>query len=422
MKVKSKKLSDTRVEIKVTLEKEDLEKAKEKAILRLSKEVKLEGFRKGKAPKNLVEKAINPNDLNNETIDIAVRTTVPLAFQEAEKSPLVVPSVNVTKYVPGETAEYTATADILPEVKLGDYKNLKVKKEENKVEKEEIEEIVKNVQKAYAEKKAEKKKAEDGDEVIIDFIGKKNGEPFKGGTAKDYKLVLGSKTFIPGFEEGIVGKEPGDKFELKLTFPKDYGEKSLAGEKTVFEVLLKQVNKIILPELNDDFAKKCGPFKNMGELRADIEKNLKAQNEHKINEKFKDDLVEELVKKSTVSAPDILISDQLRMIKGDMERNAATSGLTFEKYLEMNQMSEKEWEKQSKEIAEKRVKASLVLQVLAGEEKISVSDEEVLAKIAELRDVYKKSPEALKNLKEHLPAHLPDTRQLSRATPARSSA
>ncbi|MBR3204147.1 trigger factor [Candidatus Saccharibacteria bacterium] len=400
MKVKSKKLSDTRVEIKVTLEKEDLEKAKEKAILRLSKEVKLEGFRKGKAPKNLVEKAINPNDLNNETIDIAVRTTVPLAFQEAEKSPLVVPSVNVTKYVPGETAEYTATADILPEVKLGDYKNLKVKKEENKVEKEEIEEIVKNVQKAYAEKKAEKKKAEDGDEVIIDFIGKKNGEPFKGGTAKDYKLVLGSKTFIPGFEEGIVGKEPGDKFELKLTFPKDYGEKSLAGEKTVFEVLLKQVNKIILPELNDDFAKKCGPFKNMGELRADIEKNLKAQNEHKINEKFKDDLVEELVKKSTVSAPDILISDQLRMIKGDMERNAATSGLTFEKYLEMNQMSEKEWEKQSKEIAEKRVKASLVLQVLAGEEKISVSDEEVLAKIAELRDVYKKSPEALKNLKD----------------------
>ncbi len=400
MKVKSKKLSDTRVEIKVTLEKEDLEKAKEKAILRLSKEVKLEGFRKGKAPKNLVEKAINPNDLNNETIDIAVRTTVPLAFQEAEKSPLVVPSVNVTKYVPGETAEYTATADILPEVKLGDYKNLKVKKEENKVEKEEIEEIVKNVQKAYAEKKAEKKKAEDGDEVIIDFIGKKNGEPFKGGTAKDYKLVLGSKTFIPGFEEGIVGKEPGDKFELKLTFPKDYGEKSLAGEKTVFEVLLKQVNKIILPELNDDFAKKCGPFKNMDELRADIEKNLKAQNEHKINEKFKDDLVEELVKKSTVSAPDILISDQLRMIKGDMERNAATSGLTFEKYLEMNQMSEKEWEKQSKEIAEKRVKASLVLQVLAGEEKISVSDEEVLAKIAELRDVYKKSPEALKNLKD----------------------
>lgn len=400
MKVQSKKLSDTRVEIKVTLDKNDLKEAKEKAILRLSKEVKLEGFRKGKAPKELAEKAINPNDLNAETIDIAVRTTVPKAFQEAEKAPLVIPNVNVTKYVPEESAEYTATADILPEVKLGDYKNLKVKKQENKVTKKEIDEIVENIQKAYAEKKVEKKKAELGDEVIIDFVGKKDGEPFQGGTAKDYALVLGSKTFIPGFEDGLVGKESGDKVDLKLTFPKDYGEKSLAGQKVVFETLIKQVNKITLPKLDDDFAKKCGPFKNMDELRADIEKNLKTQNEHKVNEKFKDDLVEELVKKSKVSAPEILISDQLRLVKDDIARNAAMSGLKLEDYLKQNNTTEEEWEKEAKEVAEKRVKASLVLQILAQEENITVSDDEVAAKIAELRDVYKKSPEALKNLKD----------------------
>ena len=122
-----------------------------------------------------------------------------------------------------------------------------------------------------------KKKAELGDEVIIDFVGKKDGEPFQGGTAKDYHLELGSHSFIPGFEEGIVGHESGDKFDLKLTFPKDYHEKSLAGQKTVFEVLLKQVNAIELPKLDNDFAKKCGPFKDMKALRADIEKNLKAQ-------------------------------------------------------------------------------------------------------------------------------------------------
>ena len=400
MKVKSKKLSDTRVEIKVTLEKSDLKTAREKAVARLSKEVKLEGFRKGKAPKSLAEKALNPNDVMNETVDIAIRTTVPSAFKEVEKAPLVVPNVKVTKVVPDEVVEYTATADILPEVKLGDYKNLKAKKPENKVKKSEVEEIIKNIQKAYAEKKTEKKKAELGDEVIIDFVGKKDGEPFQGGTAKDYALTLGSKTFIPGFEEGIVGKESGDKFDLELTFPKDYAEKSLAGKKTVFEVLLKQVNKITLPKLDEEFAKKCGPFKNMDELREDIEKNLKAQNEHKLTEAYKDALVEELVKTSKVSAPEILISDQLRLVKDDISRNAAASGLTFEEYLKRNDLSESEWESQAHEVAEKRVKASLVLQVLANEEKITTSDEEVAAKIAELRDVYKKSPEALKNLKD----------------------
>ena len=400
MKVKSKKLSDTRVEIKVTLEKSDLKTAREKAVARLSKEVKLEGFRKGKAPKSLAEKALNPNDVINETVDIAVRTTVPSAFKEVEKAPLVVPNVKVTKVVPDEVVEYTATADILPEVKLGDYKNLKAKKPENKVKKSEVEEIVKNIQKAYAEKKTEKKKAELGDEVIIDFVGKIDGEPFQGGTAKDYALTLGSKTFIPGFEEGIVGKESGDKFDLELTFPKDYAEKSLAGKKTVFEVLLKQVNKITLPKLDEEFAKKCGPFKNMDELREDIEKNLKAQNEYKLTEAYKDALVEELVKTSKVSAPEILISDQLRLVKDDISRNAAASGLTFEEYLKRNDLSESEWESQAHEVAEKRVKASLVLQVLANEEKITTSDEEVAAKIAELRDVYKKSPEALKNLKD----------------------
>ena len=400
MKVKSKKLSDTRVLITVTLDKDDLAVAREKAVERLIKEVKLEGFRKGKAPRNLAEKVLDKNMVSQETIDLAVRTTVPAAFQQVEKAPLVIPRVNVTKYVPEESAEYTAEADILPEVELGDYKNLKVKKTEVKVTAKDIDEIVENIRKAYAEKKVMKKKAELGDEVIIDFVGKKDGEPFQGGTAKDYHLELGSKSFIPGFEEGIVGHESGDKFELKLTFPKDYHEKSLAGQKTVFEVLLKQVNVIELPKLDDDFAKKCGPFKNMKELRADIEKNLKAQNEHRVNEKFKDDLVEALVKCSKVSAPEILIEDQLHLVKNDIERNAAAAGQSLDDYLKANNVTKEDWEKQTREVAEKRVKASLVLQILARDAKIEVSDDDVIAKIAELRDVYQKSPEALKNLKD----------------------
>ena len=400
MKTTVKKLSDSRVEINVTLDASDLKSAKEKALEKLAKEIHVEGFRKGKVPTEVAKKFIPENDLNAETVDTAVRTTVIEAFSKNEKSPLILPSVNVTKYVPDEIVEYTATADIVPEVKLGDFKKLGVKKEETKVSEKEVKEILDNIATSFAEKKAIKRAAAEGDEVIIDFVGKKDGGAFKGGSAKDYRLTLGSKMFIPGFEEGIVGHEPGDKFDLNLTFPKDYGVKDLAGAKVVFETLVKQVNEIKKPAIDDEMAKKCGPFKDLKELKADIEKNLKTQNEHRLGEKFKDDLVNALVKKSKIPAPEILIDDQMRMIKEDVSRNAASRGMSFEDFLEHSNETMESWEKEARKIAEARVKASLALQTLAIEQKITVSDDLVAAKIAELRDVYKKSPEALKSLKD----------------------
>lgn len=400
MKTTVKKISDTRVEIKVTLDKKELEKAKKQAIDRLSKEVKIPGFRKGKVPANMAEKHLNPNDVAQVALDIAVRTAVPEAFISNKQNPLVVPEVSVTKYVPDESAEFTATADILPEVKIGDYKKLGVKKEENKVKESDIKDVLENIAAAYAEKKVVKRAAKLTDEVIIDFTGKKDGKAFDGGSAHDYKLALGSKSFIPGFEEGIVGHEVGDKFDLGLTFPKDYHAKELAGKKVTFEVLLKQISEVVKPKLDDELAKKCGPFKTIDELKADIKKNLAAQNEHRIEEKYKDDLVAALVKKSKVSAPEILISDQMRFIRDDISRNAAAQGLRFEDFLKQTGKTEEEWEKEAKKVAEARVKASLVLQILARDQKITVPDDDVSAKIAELRDVYKKSEEALKNLKD----------------------
>ena len=400
MKTTTKQLSDTKVELTVVLDKKDLAPAREKAIERLAKDVKAKGFRKGKVPVKVAEKMLDPNQINSTALDIAIRTTVPLAFDQAKKVAIMLPNVEVTKYVPDESAEYKAVADILPDIKLGNYKNLKVKKDELKVTEKDMKEVLENIAKAYAEKKVAKKKAEMGDEVIIDFTGKLNGEPFEGGSAKDYALALGSKTFIPGFEEGVVGHEPGDKFDINLTFPKDYHAPNLKGKKVVFEVLLKQVNEVKLPEYNDDFAKKCGPFKNMDELKADIKKNLQAQNDHKAMEKYKDDLVEAFVKASKVSAPEAMVNDQVRFIRDDITRNAASQGLKFEDYLKQTGKTEKEWEKEAKEVAEKRVKASLCLQILARDEKIEVDNALVDAKIAELRDVYGKSPEAVKSLKD----------------------
>ena len=400
MKVTTKKLSDTSVELKVVLDKNDLKEAEEKAITRLVREVKIEGFRKGKAPLDMAKKAINPNELANVSLDIAVRTSVPKAFEEGKSAPLMIPNVEVTKFVPGETVEYTAKAEILPDIKLGNYKKLGVKRETIKVTEKDINEILENIQNAYAEKKVAKKKAEMGDEVVIDFEGSLNGEKFEGGAAKDFTLGLGSKQFIPGFEEGIVGHESGDRFDLELTFPKDYHAEKLAGKKTVFNVLVKQVSEKIKPALDDELAKKCGPFKTIDELKADIKKNLETQNAAKTDEKFKDDLVNKLVEKSTVSAPEIMIKDQLNLIKNDISANAARQGLKFEDFLKQTGQTEEDWEKEAKKIAKQRVKASLCLQILARDEKIEVEEKVVDAKIAELREVYKKSKEALKNLKD----------------------
>ncbi|MBQ3306493.1 trigger factor [Candidatus Saccharibacteria bacterium] len=399
MKTTTKQLSDTKVELTVVLDKEDLAPVHKKAVERLAKDVKAKGFRKGKAPANVAEKLLDPNQVNSTALDIAVRTTVPLAFEQSKKVAIMLPNVEVTKFVPGETVEYKAVADILPDIKLGNYKNLKVKKEDLKVTDKDMKEVLENIAKAYAEKKAVKRKAKLTDEVIIDFTGKLNGEPFEGGSAKDHHLELGSGAFIPGFEDGVVGHEPGDKFEINLTFPKDYHAEHLKGKKVVFEVLLKQVNEVVVPKYDDEFAKKCGPFKNMDELKADIKKNLQAQNDHKVMEKYKDDLVEAFVKSCKVSAPEVMVDDQVRFIKDDISRNAASQGLKFEDYLKQIKQTEKDWEKEARKVAEKRVKASLCLQILARDEKIEVDDALVDAKIAELCDVYKKSKEALANLK-----------------------
>ncbi len=400
MKTTTKKISDTKIELKAELDADALKQARAKAVAKLAENLKVQGFRKGKAPLSLAEKNLAPNEISETTLDIAVRSNMPAAFGDVKMQPLSIENVNVTKYVPDETAEYTVTAEILPEVKLGDYKKLKAKMPDTKVSAADVQEILDNIINAYAEHNVVKRAAQDGDEVIIDFIGKKDGKEFAGGKAKDHHLTLGSKQFIPGFEDGIIGHSAGDKFDLELTFPKDYPEKTLAGEKVVFEVLVKQVNETIKPKEDAELAKKCGNFASMANLKADIKKNLTLQNEQRALEQYREALVKELVEASKVSAPEILISDQLRFIHDDVVRNAASHGMNFEQYLERIGQNPEQWEKTAHDLAEERVKASLVLQVLARDEKVTVEEAEVDAKLAELRDVYQKSKQALADLKK----------------------
>jgi trigger factor len=391
-------LHATSAEITVTLNKEDLESARLKALARLAGEMKIAGFRKGKAPANVVEKHVDANELASQTLDVAVRVALPKAFKSTKVQPISVPQVDVHKYVPGEMVEFIVKSDIMPEVKLGNYRKLKTKKSSIETKADDVDDVLGRIAKSFAEKKVVKRKAKLTDEVVIDFVGKKDDKAFEGGSAKDFKLELGSGQFIPGFEDGVVGHESGDKFDLKLTFPKEYHNKDLAGAKVIFEVLVKQVNETVTPKLDDELAKKTGGFQTLKDLKADIKKNLQAQNNHRTDEMYKDDLVKELAENSQVEIPETLVADQIRFIREDFERNLQARGTNLQQHLEDTKKSEEEWEKEAKEIATSRVKSMLILQELAKELKVEVTDKEVDQKLVELQKVYQKDVGALKHL------------------------
>ena len=399
MKTSSKKTS-TSVEITVNFTKSDLEPARLKALSRLAQGMKVAGFRKGKAPANVVEQQVDPNDLATETLDIAIRSKLPAIYTAEGFQPLSMPQVNVTKYVPGESAEFTVTSDIMPEVKLGNYKKLKAKREKVEVKEADVTDVLERIAKSYAEPKVVRRKAKKGDEVVIDFVGKKDDVAFDGGSAKDFKLTLGSGEFIPGFEDGVIGHEAGDKFDLKLTFPKEYHNKDMAGAKTVFGVLVKQVNEVEAPKIDDELAKKSGAFKTLKELKADIKKNLAAQAEKRAEEKHRDALVMELVGASSVEAPKSLVGEHIDMLRQDLERNVQSRGATVEEFLEKTGSTEEKWAEEARKIAEDRVKASIILQELSKELKIKVDENEVAQKVAELKEVYKKDANASKQLED----------------------
>ncbi|MBR5669639.1 trigger factor [Candidatus Saccharibacteria bacterium] len=378
----------------------DFEPARLKALSRLARNVKIPGFRNGKAPASKVESHVDPNELAMTTLDILVREAIPKIYDEAKVQPLSAPHVDIKKFVPGEMAEVTISSDIMPEVKLPDYKKLKAKYVAPKVAEKDIDDVLKRIAESLAETKAVKRAAKMGDEVIIDFKGKKDDVAFEGGSAKDFKLKLGSGQFIPGFEEGVAGHEVGDKFELKLKFPKDYHAKDLAGADTVFEVLLKQVNEVTVPEIDDKLAKKTGAFPTLKELRADIKQNLELQGKDNADREFKDAMLDELVKGSKTVAPEELVKEQAEAIKQDMLRNIEARGAKLEDYLKQVKQTEEQWLKEVHDAAEQRVIGHLVVAKLGDELKIEVTEEEILDQIDGLREMYKKDPHMLKELED----------------------
>lgn len=390
MKHTTKKLSPTQIELTVTLDDRDLAKVRPLTIAKLSQNLKVQGFRPGKVPSNVAEKNLDQTILESQVVEDAVnRHVIDILTDEAIRA-LDRPQVDVTAFVPKQSLEFKATVEILPEVKLGDYTKLDAKKGKVAVKDSDIDDVIERMRSGFAEKENVDREAQDGDVATLDFKGKdKEGQAVQGAIGNDYPLTLGSKTFIPGFEEGIIGKKPGETFDLPLKFPKDYHSEELKGAKVTFTVTLKELKAVKLPEVNDDFAKKCGPFENVEQLRADIKRELTAQKEQVETDKLKDSLIEQLVAASDVPTPESLVQDQMNHIERDTIQNLLYRGQTLEQYLEAEGLTREEWrEKELKEAARRRVQVGLILAELSKAEKIEVSQEELEQKQADQLQQY----------------------------------
>ncbi|MGE5299156.1 MAG: trigger factor [Acidobacteriota bacterium] len=402
MKSTVKNISDTRVLVTVTLDAGELAAAEQVALKKLSKDVKVNGFRKGHVPIEVVKKNVDPATLSQETVENALSKGVAEAYLNNDLQALERPEVEIKKFVPGDTLEFTAEGDVLPKVTLGDYKKLKATAKAVEVAKDDIEDVVERMRKGFAEKKETKAAAKDGDETVIDFVGKKDGVAFEGGTGTDYPLTLGSNSFIPGFEEALVGLKPGDKKDVELTFPKEYHAKDLAGKKVVFEVTVKKVNAVTLPKVDDEFAAKVGPFASAKELRDDIKREITAQKEREAGDQLKDDLVKQLVEKSKVSVPAVLREDQIKSIEQDLRQNLMYQGMTLEQYFESKGYADRDaWAKgEAEEAADNRIKAGLVLAELSKELKIEATADELAEHINQYKQSYANNPDMAKRFDE----------------------
>lgn len=402
MKTSTKHLSDTKVLATITVGPAELGAARQVALRKLAKTTRVDGFRKGHVPLEVVAKHVDQAVLAEEVLNNALSKAVAEAFTESDVQVLERPQVEIKKYVPDSELEFTAEAQVMPKITLGDYKKLNLKRMKVSVSKDEIEEILGRVASNLADKTDTDETAQDGDEVTIDFIGKKDGVAFPGGTGNDYPLILGSKSFIPGFEEALVGLKKGDKKDITLTFPTEYHAKELAGQDVVFETTIKGVKRVTRPEYNDEFAAKVGPFTSMEDLREDIKKEITAQKQREADDKLRDEAVKQLVDSSEVPVPEVLREDQLKSIERDMVQNLTGRGLSLEEYMKQKGFKDKdEWlENEAKPDADQRIKSGLVLAELSKVENITASQDELTERINVFKQQYSNSPDMVKRFDE----------------------
>jgi trigger factor len=390
MNLKQEKLSDSRVKLTITAETSDMSDVKKDVVNKLGRELKIQGFRAGKAPENIVEKSLDQNRLQSEFIDAVINKLYGEALKKENIRPVDRPEVNVTKFVPFSNLEFVIEVDHIGDIVLPDYKTLLVDKPTKAVSAKNIDEVIDQLAVRDASKKKVPRAAKDTDEVTIDFSGvdAKTGEPIKGADGKDFPLVLGSNTFIPGFEPELIGLKEAAKKSFDIVFPGNYQVAALQNRKVTFSILVKDVKEMSKPKIDDAFAKKIGPFKTLLELKADIKKQLQVERDRETRAKYENDLVLAIAEKTKVSIPKVLIEEQIDLMERDEKQNLIYRGTTWEEHLKAEGLSNEQHRDRNRDQAENLVKMGLVLSEIAEKENISVTPEELDIRIQMLKGQY----------------------------------
>jgi len=390
MQITKQSPNSTTAVLTVALTSDELEPIKQQVLKELAKNVKIAGFRPGKAPLEMVQKQVDQQVLNQEFLEEAIQKYYPEAARQEKLRPVDRPEISIKAFVPFSELSFEATVPVITDVKLPDYKKLKKPRTKAKVVAKDIDEVIDNLRTQSAEKESVERAAKTTDQVMIDFSGvDKNGKAIKGADGTDYPLVLGSKTFIPGFEENIEGLKTGDEKTFDVTFPEDYGVSSLAGEKVTFTVTVKDVKAVKKPKLDDEFASKVGPVKSVDELKSDIKKELSKEKQRQADLDYESELVRDITKKAKVDIPDVLIDEQEQRLLDEFKQNLTYRGQTIAEFLADKDMNEEEYRKNElRPQAEERVKASIVLSEIADQENIQVTPEELEIRLQVLKGQY----------------------------------
>ena len=412
MSLQVEKMEKNMAKLTIEVSAEELEKAIQGAYLKQRKNIAVPGFRKGKVPRAMIEKMYGVEIFYEDAANALILDAYANAYDECELEIVSQPSIDVVQLEKGKPFIFTAEVATKPEVTLGEYKGLKVDKVSTRVTAKEVDAKLEEEQKKNARTiTVEDRAVQDGDEVVLDFEGFVNGVAFEGGKGENYPLTIGSGSFIPGFEEQLIGVETEKEVEVNVTFPAEYHAEDLAGKEAVFKCTVHEIKTKELPELDDEFAAEVSEFDTLDAYKADIKTKIKEQKQAEGDRKKEDQAVEKAVANATMEIPEAMIDTQVQQMTQEFAQRMQSQGLSMEQYFQFTGLTVDKMREEMRPQAVKRIETRLVLEAIAKAENIEITDEKVDEEIAKMAEMYKMEVEKLKeymgeNEKEQMKADM----------------
>lgn len=397
MSLQVEKLEKNMAKLTIEVPADDLEKALQSAYMKQKNKINMPGFRKGKVPRQMIEKMYGAEIFYDDAANELIPKAYSDAYEECELNIVSRPDINVVQIEKGKPFIFTADVATKPEVTLGEYKGLEVDKISTRVTQKEVDaKIQEEAEKNARTVAVEDRPVQDGDEVILDFEGFVDGVAFEGGKGENYPLTIGSNSFIPGFEEQLVGAEAGKEIDVNVTFPEDYHAEELKGKEAVFKCTVHEIKAKELPEIDDEFAAEVSEFDTLEEYKADVKARIKDEKAAEGKTKKEDQVVEQAVKNAEMEIPKAMIETQVRQMADDFAQRIQSQGLSMEQYFQFTGMTAEKMLEELRPQAIKRIETRLVLEAIAKAENIEISDEKIDEELAKMAESYKMEVDKLK--------------------------